>query len=240
MQLYRINRISDISDESAGAAAHCQPPSHKEQKAICESGETSVGEPLKDTAAELAPISDEAIGSCSRESMPGAVESLPSLRSEFESLMKARETLYAKEIADRDQKVADLERAHRSTLRDRELATALVGKPLCQGAAAQLVKLWRDDFEVHELGGVYSVTARDGHDVGQAVNAWLARPEYAHFCLPASRGGTANKGFGRSVATDTTRPVPRNLGEAVVMRWLEASTCRNTETSTPIGLGRRR
>ena len=47
----------------------------------------------------------------------------------------AREAAHAREIADRDRKVSEWEGAFRTALRDRELATALVDRPLVSGAA---------------------------------------------------------------------------------------------------------
>lgn len=83
------------------------------------------------------------------------------------------------------------ERAFKETLRERELAKALAGRPLVPGGAEQLIKLWRDDFDVIEQEGEFKVSARDGRQVGQAVAERLSSPEYAHFCPPTSKGGTA-------------------------------------------------
>ena len=144
----------------------------------------------------------------------------------------------AQELAARDRKVAELERAYRAALRDRELATALAGKPLVAGAAAQLIKLWRDDFDVYEEDGEYRVTARDGRAVDQAVAERLAGAEYAHFCLPSSRGGAGAKGPSQSAARPPPPPAARRP-------WARRSSCsgarqsatRVRRPSQPIGLG---
>ncbi|MEO6808393.1 MAG: hypothetical protein ABI353_04705, partial [Isosphaeraceae bacterium] len=89
------------------------------------------------------------------------------------------------------------ERAFKETLRERELAKALAGRPLVPGGAEQLIKLWRDDFDVIEEGGEFKVSGRDGRRVSEAVAERLSSPEYAHFCPPTSRGGTASGLSGR-------------------------------------------
>jgi hypothetical protein len=160
-------------------------------------------------------------------------------RSEFVEALKTREAAHSREIVAREQKSAELERAYKAALRDRELATALVGKPLVPGAAAQLIKLLRDDFEIVDENGEIRVLARDGRAVDQAVAERLAGPEFAHFCLPSSRGGTGSKGQNRS-ATPAPRPAgPKNLGEAVLHQWREADS-RPPTSPTPSGWGRRR
>jgi hypothetical protein len=160
-------------------------------------------------------------------------------RGDFERVLKERETILMREIAARDQRVAELERACRSAMRDRELATALAGKPLVPGAVAQLIKLWRDDFDVYEEGGEYRVTAREGRAVGQAVAERLSSPEYAHFCLPSSRGGAGARDANRP-ATAVAGNAPRNLGEAVLVDWRKGAAARSSDLAKPIGLGRRR
>ena len=103
---------------------------------------------------------------------------------------RGREAQVARDLAARDRRVAELEQTCKSAVRERELATALAGRPLVAGAAAQLIRLWRDDFDVYEEGGAYKVSAKDGRTVGQVVGDWLTSSEYSHFCLPTSRGGT--------------------------------------------------
>lgn len=161
-----------------------------------------------------------------------------STQSELVAL-REREALLAREIAERDRRAASLEQAYRGALRDRELATSLAGKPLLDGAAAQLTKLWRDDFDVHEENGEYHVSARDGRTVVQAVAAWLSQPEYAHFCQPTTKGGSAVKGAERPASSVALDSEPKNLGEAVVRRWQDVAARRTREASGPIGLGRR-
>jgi len=153
--------------------------------------------------------------------------------------LKAREAAHTREIAARDQKATELERAYKAAVRDRELATALVGKPLVPGAASQLIKLWRDDFEVIDEDGEIQVLAKDGRGVDQAVLDRLNGPEFAHFCLPSSRGGTSARGQNRSATTAPAPVAPRTLGEAVLRDWRESAARPQTPT-TPSGWGRRR
>ena len=151
----------------------------------------------------------------------------------------AREAAFLGEIAAKDRKAAELDRAYKEALLDRELATALVGKPLVPGAASQLIRLWRDEFEAIDEGGSIRVLARDGRAVEQAVADRLAGPDFAHFCLPSSRGGTGTKGQNRSAVTSPTPAAPRTLGEAVLMRWREAAARSPGPTPNP-GWGRHR
>lgn len=171
---------------------------------------------------------------------PADPEASAAIRAEFEARLRAREADFARELEERDRKAAEWERACRAAIRDRELATALAGKGLVAGAAAQLIKLWRDELDTFERGGGVEVAARDGRPVAQAVADWLASPEYAHFCQPTSRGGTALPGAQRPAAADPRAPAPRNLGEAAILRWRQEAAARATEGTAPIGLGRRR
>jgi hypothetical protein len=136
----------------------------------------------------------------------------------------------------RDRKAAEMERAFKAAIRDRELATALAGRPLLPGAAVQLIKLWRDDFDVIEEGGEFLVSARDGRPVAKAVGERLSEAEYAHFSPPSSRGGASAKGSGRSMSVES---MPRTLGEAVLRQWREAASTKQDPASGPIGLRRR-
>src|SRR4051812_26850741 len=54
-------------------------------------------------------------------------------RVDPEALLQAREAAHARELAALEQKVSELEKSYRSALRDRELATALAGRPLVAG-----------------------------------------------------------------------------------------------------------
>jgi hypothetical protein len=151
----------------------------------------------------------------------------------------AREAAHTLEIRDRDQRVVELTRAYKAALLDRELATALIGKPLVPGAAAQLIKLWRDDFEVVDENGEIQILTRDGLGVDQAVLDRLNGPDFAHFCLPTSRGGTGAKGQNRSASAVPAPASPKTLGEAVLLQWRESAS-RPQRSPTPSGWGRRR
>lgn len=142
------------------------------------------------------------------------------------------------ELAGRERRIAEREQALRDAIRDRELAVALAGKPLVGGAAEQLIKLWRDDFDVCEEGGEYRIISRDGRPVTKAVADRLTRPEFAHFCLPSSRGGTGSREGPRDASV--APPAPRTLGEAIVAQWRAAAAQRAGNLATPIGLSRRR
>jgi hypothetical protein len=157
-----------------------------------------------------------------------------------ESAARGREAQATQEIASRDRRVAELEQSCKSAVRDRELATALAGKSLVAGAASQLIKLWREEFDAYEEGGAYKVAAKDGRTVGQVVNEWLASPEYSHFCLPTSRGGAGARDANRPSGNSASQNSPKNLGEAIVMRWREETVARPNNLLKPIGLRRHR
>jgi len=146
----------------------------------------------------------------------------------------------ARELAARERRIAELESVCKSAVRDRELATALAGRTLAAGAAGQLVKLWRDEFDVFEQDGSYRVASRDGRSVSQAVGDWLASSEYAHFTLASSRGGSGARDANRPAAPGPGVTLPKNLGEAVVMKWREESVTRPDSLLKPIGLRRNR
>jgi hypothetical protein len=201
----------------------------------------SGGSPLADefvtvTRAELDEL--KAMAERGHPSAP-ASDAPATEREDFAETWKSREAAFSREIAAGERKAAELERAYKSALRDRELATALVGKSLVAGAASQLIKLWRDDFEVVDEDGEIRILARDGRGVEQAVAERLAGPEFAHFCLPSSRGGTGARGQNRSASPAPPPAGPRTLGEAVVMQWREAAS-RSEGPPSPAGWGRRR
>lgn len=150
-----------------------------------------------------------------------------------------REASLLRELTEQQRRASEWERSYKAAMRDAELATALAGRPLVPGAAAQLVKLWRDDFDVYEERGVLKVAARDGRSVNQAIGERLAAPEYAHFCQAASRGGSATPGGTRSGFSGSTVPTPRTLGEAAILRWREG-VGRHEAGVAPIGLHPRR
>jgi len=138
----------------------------------------------------------------------------------------------------KDIRTADLERAYKAAVRDRELATALAGRQLVPGAAAQLIKLWREDFDVYEEAGEVRVAARDGRSVSKAVADRLAEGEYSHFMPSPTRGGASVRGMGRTPGPAVPAS-PRTLGEAAIQRWREAESSRSDPSSGPIGLRRR-
>ncbi len=151
-----------------------------------------------------------------------------------------REEELTQELKVRDRRVADLESAYRKALRDRELATALAGKPLVSGAVSQLITLWRDDFDVYEESGEYKVASRDGRTVAQWVGERLEGIDFAHFRLPASRGGAGSRGLSQSGVSIGNDVGPRTLGEAVVSQWRESTPARVGAPQGPSGWGRRR
>lgn len=142
------------------------------------------------------------------------------------------------ELALRETRVVALEKKFRETLRDRELATALAGRPLVPGAATQLIKLWQDDFDVYEERGEYRVSSNDGRNVAKAVADRLASSEFAHFCLPVSRGGSPSAEATNIVSASSPNGNPKTLGEAILAQWRDSAR-RPKDVSAPFGLARR-
>lgn len=143
-----------------------------------------------------------------------------------------------REVEEERRRGAEREAALRKAVRERELAVALAGRPLVEGAASQLLKLWSDELDVIEEEGRYRVASRDGRSVAEAVKGWLSSRDYAHFCVPTSRGGTAVPGQPKAGTSQAGES--RTLGDVVLQRWREASTARGVAGGDPVGLGRRR
>lgn len=160
------------------------------------------------------------------------------IESAVEPVLSPPVTIVGTEESARSRRIEELERGFKSAVLDRELATALAGRPLVPGAAAQLIKLWRDEFDVYEEGGTFRVVARDGQPVAKAVAERLADAAYSHFSPPTSRGGAAARGSGRTSVSGVPA-APRTLGEAALQRWREAASVRADPSSSPIGLRRR-
>lgn len=156
------------------------------------------------------------------------------LRGRLERLEQER----SREQASWEQALSEREGVLRSAIRDREIASVLAGRPLVAGAAAQLLVLWRDRFDVREEEGVYRVESTDGRPLAESVERLLAAPEFAHFMRPATRGGNLPRG-GRTESPTGPDRGPRNLGEAVVLIWREAAG-RSVSGVTPMGLRGRR
>ena len=159
----------------------------------------SSGETVTITRAELEELRNQLSAATARAATPEVPPPTPS-----------REAPSADELASRDRKVSELESLCKSAVRERDLATALAGKPLVAGAAPQLIKLWREELDVYEEDGLYKVASRDGRTVAQAVGAWLSSPEYSHFCLPASKGWPRLPST--SPGAGTARPAPFSAG----------------------------
>ena len=180
-----------------------------------------------------------AIARSSASSKPPTREDVDPERGAESELGGRGEEVLHRELAARDRRLSDLESSYRRAIGDRELATALTGKALVPGAASQLIKLWRDELDVYEESGEYRVAARDGRTLDLWVADRLGGPDYAHFCLPTTRGGVKAKGLSQTTATDGRPTGARTLGEAVVAQWRESSALRDGSRGGPIGLGRR-
>lgn len=110
---------------------------------------------------------------------------------------------------------------------ERELALALSGQALLPGVAGQLLRLWRDTVvaQPEAQGHGFEVKSADGRQLGDAVKEWLQSPEFQHFRVAGTRGGTAVRSEAasateRSVAAGST---PRSLNEIVIHQWRQRS-----------------
>ncbi len=140
--------------------------------------------------------------------------------------------------AERSRLSAVEERAKRYAL-DGELSRALSSQPLVPGGAEQLTRLFRHEFLVDSQGDSFTVRTPTFQSVGDFVRAQLERPEYAHFVRAQAQGGTAGTtGAHQTTPTPpsapTTSPVPKTLGEAVI---LQMQTKKKDELDPRLNLG---
>lgn len=157
---------------------------------------------------------------------------------EARGFREEREGELTRMIAERERLLAEREKSFRGVILERELAVALAGRALVPGAAPQLMKLWREEFDVVEEAGEYRVLSRDGKSVNRAVEEWLASAEYSHFRPARSRGGSGTQGAQNDSAVDPGRTA-ETLGDSIVRKWLDTSGAR-TNGQGAIGLGGRR
>lgn len=170
------------------------------------------------------------VGSYVPAGVPNVAQSPPGSASREDELMRR--------LSEREQLDAARTRLLHAALRDREVATALVGRALVAGAASQLLKLWQDEFVVVDDAGETRVASRDGVSVNQAIGQLLLRPEYAHFCQPASRGGAAPRNPRTELSDLGVRRQAATLGESIVESWRDRQS--ETGLERPFGLKRRR
>jgi hypothetical protein len=155
---------------------------------------------------------------------PAPAPAAPDHEGRWEALLRDTEAAHARELAEHREKASRWETAFKQALLEREIAARLSARPLVAGAAGQLIRLWKDELEVVATDGDFKVRARDGRTVDQAVADWLAAPEYAHFARPNTRGGTSGRGDSPAGAPGPgPASPPRTLGEAVLLRWREAT-----------------
>lgn len=116
---------------------------------------------------------------------------------------------YAKEVADREAKLADMDTRVRTAEKGRALSGALSGKPLIEFASDDLQALWANDFEVVDgpHGGFVARCKTTLRPVSEVVAERLASPRYAGFVQAASRGGSGNSGGGAA------SPTPAQTGQ---------------------------
>jgi hypothetical protein len=193
---------------------------------------------------------------------PEWVAEFAKLRTEVETLRGERHTRQAGErdveekklkdkgeyetlIRQRDDKIKTLtdtqtarEHRYRESARDQALTEALAatGLSLTKGASTQLLKLWRDDFEVVEASdGSIKVQTKDWKTPAQVVKERLATEDYANFVLAGSKGGSGGGGGNRPNATALDPDKPLSLLEKIVARKA-AEAAKASPGGRPIGL----
>ncbi len=138
------------------------------------------------------------------------------------------------------------ERAKRYAI-DGDMARELAGQKLVPGAAEQLCHLWRSQLVAEPHGDSYRVQTPTFQSVKDFVSTQLAQPNYAHFLMPGTSGGTGGTaGGGLSSPTPSANATPavepKTLGEAVIlhMQGLKQSKSADPrlDLSSPMGLRR--
>lgn len=144
---------------------------------------------------------------------------------------------YQEALAAKEKERTDFVARTRRAERDRALTAELAGQELASpGAAAQLARLWADDFEcVDGPGGDFVVRAKGDYRPPAAIVAErLAHADYAHFVRASNRGGG---GAGGGAADPTKTPSqaahPATLDQAVIDDW----KARGAADRKHIGLG---
>jgi hypothetical protein len=149
------------------------------------------------------------------------------------------------------------ERAQRDTIErqakryavDGELNRILASQSnLVPNAAEQLVQLWRNQFQAEPQGETFVVRTPSAQSPGDFIAAQLALPQYAHFQRPASQGGTgggpgAQQSGPTPAANPAAAPVPKTLGEAVILHMQAIEKAKPSDTrldmSSSMGLRRK-
>jgi hypothetical protein len=140
-------------------------------------------------------------------------------KGRFEEAIKVRDERLAREVSERDTRIAHLDRTFKSTLLEKELATALSSFPLVPGAAKQLTALLRDEFEVAESNGQFRVQTRTLEAVSDFLRDQLTGPEYEHFLKPSGSPGSGARGGAQTPPNHRANPTPSSPDDEVFARW---------------------
>lgn len=163
-------------------------------------------------------------------------------RGQVEQALQMVRDQHAKDIeAERTAKLTEQARA-RSYAKSAELGRALAGVPfVSQAAAEQFAGIIAGQFDAHPEGDGFTVRTATFEAPSQVIARLRTDPNYAHFFSPTHTGGTGATGGQFAAPTPpagTGAPAdPKNLGEAILMRWQENHAANG---GTPIGLGRRK
>jgi hypothetical protein len=149
-------------------------------------------------------------------------------KGQAENAVKELRTQKDAELAtEKTARVSLEDRAKRYAL-DGELSRVLASQPIVPGAADQLTKLWRGEFQVDHSGDSFTVRTPTFQTVPDFVTAQLARPEYSHFIRASNPGGgTAGGTAGTQLAAPTSPAnpdaliVPKTFGEAIILQMQE-------------------
>lgn len=112
-------------------------------------------------------------------------------RGEWETLAKTRET----DLADRENRLAELDNRFKTSERRREVAIALGGFDFVSAAAAkQAAKEIEALVDVEADGDGFKVVGKDGRDLKSLTTAFLNSEDGLHFLKAKSRGGSGADG----------------------------------------------
>lgn len=118
---------------------------------------------------------------------------------------------------------------------ERELAISLSGQSILPGVATQLMRLFRDKVVVQadESQG-WAVRSNDGRLLNDAVKEWLQSPEYQHFRVASTKGGTAQRTETNAVNKTVHNNLPvKSLNELVINQWKQRSSASGTGSLWP-------
>lgn len=186
-----------------------------------------------ETQAELAAVKAQQAAAIEAERQR-TVDALAK-KGEVEKALTDERTKWQSDIRGRDERIALLDNERLIDRKSATVSAALAGKPFVSDYAAQHVhtilsdkiEAWRDlttgEISVREKGTL--------KPAGEAIAAWLAGPEAAHFLVATTKGGSDSRGG--SVPAPETREQPKTFAE----RAIEFEKNRRQYSPNPYAFG---